>query len=74
MVFEIKLETPKDVKNLNDAALDYFGDLTVNCGASSFDARSLLGLFTLIGKKGIKVVAPDHENPQKFEEFIKRIG
>ena len=74
MVFEIKLESPKDVENLTDAALDYFGDLTVNCGASSFDARSILGLFTLIGKKGITIAAPDNENPKKFAEFIKRIG
>ena len=74
MTFEIKLENPKDVKELNDAAFDYNGKLTVNCGATSIDAKSLLGLFTLIGKKGIKVVAPDHENPKKFVEFIKRIG
>ena len=74
MTFEIKLESPEDVKGLTDAALDYNGKLSVNCGASSFDARSLLGLFTLIGKKGITLVAPDHENPNKFSEFIKRFG
>lgn len=74
MVFEIKLESPKDVKNLNDAALDYCGELKVNCGSSSMNAQSLLGLFTLIGKKGITIVAPDNENPKKFERFIKQLG
>lgn len=74
MVFEIKLENPKDVKNLNDAALDYFGKLHVNCGATSIDAKSLLGLFTLIGKKGIKLVAPDHEDPLKFAELTKKLS
>ena len=73
MVYEIKLNSPKDVKDLNDAALDYTGDLTVACGATSLNAKSLLGLFTLIGKKGIKLVAPDHENPQKFISFIERL-
>jgi hypothetical protein len=73
MVYEIKLASPKDVKNLNDAALDYEGKLLVNCGSTSIDARSLLGLFTLIGRKGVKLVAPDHENPNKFAEIVKRI-
>jgi hypothetical protein len=74
MTFEIKLENPKDVKNLNTAALDYSGKLMVNCGASSFDARSILGLFALIGRKGITLVAPDHESPEKFAEVIKKIS
>lgn len=74
MVFEIKLESPKDVVELNDAALDYEGKLSVNCGATSIDAKSLLALFTLIGRKGIKLVAPDHEDPKTFAEIVKRIG
>ena len=74
MTFEIKLESPEDVKELTNAALDYKGKLSVNCGASSFDARSLLSLFTLIGKKGITVTAPDSENPKKFAKFVKRIS
>lgn len=74
MTFEIKLENPKDVKDLNDAALEYSGKLSVNCGATSIDAKSLLGLFTLIGKNGITLVAPDHESPKKFADFIKKIS
>jgi hypothetical protein len=74
MVYEIKLCSPKDVKDLNEAALDYEGKLTVNCGSTSIDAKSLLALFTLIGRKGVKLVAPDHENPDKFAEIVKQIG
>jgi hypothetical protein len=74
MVFNIQLESPEDVKTLNDAALDYEGKLTVNCGATSIDAKSLLALFTLIGRKGINLVAPDHESPHKFAEIVKKIG
>ena len=74
MVFNIQLETPEDVKALNDAALDYEGKLTVNCGSTSIDAKSLLALFTLIGRKGINLVAPDHESPRKFAEIVKKIG
>ena len=74
MTVEIKLESPKDVKELNDAALDYLGKLTVNCGSTSIDAKSLLALFTLVGRKGIRLVAPDHENPKKFAEIAKHFS
>ena len=74
MVYEIKLTSPKDVKNLNNAALDYEGELSVNCGSTIINAKSLLALFALIGKKNIKLVAPDHENPNKFIDIIKKLG
>ena len=73
MVYEIKLSSPTDVKTLNDAALEYDGKLSVNCGSISVDAKSLLALFALIGHKNIKLVAPDHENPDKFSEIIKKV-
>jgi hypothetical protein len=74
MTVEIKLESPKDVKELNDAALDYLDKLTVNCGSTSIDAKSLLALFTLVGRKGIRLVAPDHANPKKFAEIAKQFS
>jgi hypothetical protein len=74
MVYEIHLSSPKDVKTLNEMATKYDGKLTVNCGSTIVDARSLLALFALIGRQGIKLVAPDHENPNKFIEIVKKIG
>lgn len=73
MVYEIKLRSPKDVKNLNEAALNYEGELFVNCGSTSVNAKSLLALFTLIGSKNINLVAPDHHNPEKFVEVIRKL-
>ena len=74
MTFKIKLDNPKDVKRLNEAALDYEGELTVNCGSTIIDAKSILALFTLIGRKNIKLVAPDSENPEKFIKIVKKIS
>lgn len=74
MVYEIKLSSPKDVETLNRAAAQYDGKLTVNCGSVSVDARSLLALFALIGRKNIKLVAPDHDSPSKFAEVVKKIN
>lgn len=73
MVYEIKLNSPKDVKVLSDAALDFDGNLTVSCGSTIIDARSLLALFTLIGRKNIKLVGPDHGDSDKFIKIIKQI-
>jgi hypothetical protein len=71
-----RLTFTKDYKTgvLNEMATKYDGKLTVNCGSTIVDARSLLALFALIGRQGIKLVAPDHENPNKFIEIVKKIG
>ena len=74
MVYEIRLNSPKDVKNLNDAAFNYDGKLTVSSGAVTVDAKSILALFALIGKKNIKLVAPDHEKHEKFIAFLEELG
>lgn len=74
MVYEIKLSSPKEAKTLNDAAFNYNGKLTVNCGSTIVDAKSILALLALIGRKNIKLVAPDHEDPNKFTEIIKQLG
>ena len=74
MIFEIKLNSPKDIEKLNSIASDYDGKLIVNCGSTSIDAKSILSLFTLIGRKGIHLVAPDHDNPNKFVEVVKKLS
>ena len=56
-----------------DAALDYDGELFVNCDSISVNAKSLLALFTLIGRKNVKLVAPDHHSPAKFAEMVKKL-
>ena len=71
MVYEIKLDKLEDAKNLNDAALNYNGKLMVSCGSTMVDAKSILALFALIGRKNVKLVAPDHESPEKLSNFVK---
>jgi hypothetical protein len=73
MVYEIKLDKLEDAKNLNDAALNYNGKLMVSCGSTMVDAKSILALFALIGRKNVKLVAPDHESPEKLSNFVKRL-
>lgn len=72
MTCQIVLKTMDDVKNLNDIAFDYDGKITVSNGLDYIDARSILFLFNLIGKP-INLVFPDHEQPDKISNFLKRI-
>ena len=74
MVFEIKLNDFDDAKRLNDVAHNYDGKLTVSSGVTAVDAKSLLALLTLIGKRSINLVAPDHEKPDKFMTFLRQLG
>ena len=73
MVYQIKLNSLKDARDLCNAALEYDGELNVNCGSISVNAKSLLALFTLIGSKNLNLVAPDHHNPEKFVEVIRKL-
>ena len=74
MVFKIELNNLDDAKKLNSVAHDYDGKLTVSSGATVVDAKSLLALLTLIGKKSVHLVAPDHECPDRFMTFLKNLG
>ena len=47
--------------------------VTVSCGTVILDARSILGLLSLIGQH-IYLSAPDHSNPEDFSKLIKKIG
>ena len=76
MVYPIIMKNDKDVYRVNKIASQYPYDLTI----SSIDgpqvilnAKSLLGLFSLIGKK-VYLVAPDHSSPSEFDKIIKKIN
>lgn len=72
MTCEIVLKSTSDIKNLNDAAFGYDGKITVSSGRFYIDARSILSLFALVGKK-VNLVFPDHERPEKINKLLKKI-
>lgn len=73
MIYPIKLESTQDVVKLNNFAANEDYDLSVSSGNTMIDAKSLLALFTLVGKTCV-LVAPDHLNPKKFMRLIERMG
>ena len=75
MVYPIVMKTQEDVIRVNEIASRQMFDLflsTVNGPYISVDAKSLLAMFSLIGRE-VYLVAPDDLNPKYFSKLIKRM-
>lgn len=75
MFIELKFKSPEDVKNVNKVASEQEFDMFVSDenGTTQVNAKSILALFTLIGKH-VRLVAPDHIEPDKFIEAVRSLG
>jgi hypothetical protein len=72
MVFPITLNDKKDILRLNELATKESFSLKVSNGSIIIDAKSLLALFSLMGKT-VNLDAPDSADPIRFKNFIKKI-
>ena len=72
MVFPIALNSKKDILRLNELATKESFNLKVSNGSIIIDAKSLLALFSLIGKT-VNLVEPDSADPEGFKNLIKKI-
>ena len=74
MVYATRLSTAEDAIKLNRLATAQSFNVTVTNGKTLvIDAKSLLALFTMIGKD-VNLVAPDHASPEEFMDFVKKLG
>lgn len=75
MVLDIQLKNKTDVEHLNAEACKSGENLWVHSadGLIMVDARSLLALFSLIGKP-CKLVGEDYINPQVLTRVARRAG
>ena len=72
MVFPITLANKEDIFKLNKLATKESFNLKVSNGSIIIDAKSLLALFSLVGKT-VNLVAPDSADPERFMNLIKKI-
>ena len=72
MVYPICFKSPADVTRISDTIANTGIPMYVSCGNVYIDARSVLGLFALIGKD-VLLVAPDGMNPQKFMKLAQSL-
>ena len=73
MICPIRMKDQRDVARVSKVACESGLDMKVHCGSIMIDPRSILALFTLLGK-GAVLVAPDSVNPGDFAKIVKKMG
>ena len=69
----IDIKNKEQVEKINELACKAPYEIWLNSGALMLDARSLLGLFALIGKKTY-VVAEDNVDPKSFGKLVYQMA
>lgn len=72
MTRTIDIKTKEQVEKINRLASEAPYEVWLSAGDVMLDARSLLSLFTLIGKR-THVVADDDVNPKNFDHLVSRM-
>ena len=73
MFREIEIRNEAQVEKINQLACDAPYEVWLSSGSVMLDARSLLGLFALVGKKA-HVVVEDHVTPRAFQELVTKMA
>ena len=71
MYREIEIKDEAQVEKINQLACETPYEVWLSSGSIMLDARSLLGLFALVGKKA-HVVVEDYVTPRAFHKLAPR--
>ena len=72
MVKSIEITNNQQVQRISDLASKAPYEVWLSDGAVMLDARSLLGLFALVGKR-VNVVAGDRVDPKAFGKLVSKM-
>lgn len=72
MVYPYKINSKEDLVKLCELASKENFPIYISTSYGQIDARSLLGLFTIVGKD-INLVAGDHSCVKDFTKFITKL-
>ena len=72
MVYPYKIETKEDLYRLSELASKEDYPIYISTDYGMLDAKSLLALFTILGKE-VNLVAPDHANSKDFLTFVSKL-
>ena len=72
MTKEIEIKNEAQVRKINQLASKAPYEVWLSNGTLMLDARSLLGLFALVGQRA-RVVAEDNVDPWRFERLVERM-
>lgn len=72
MIYPYIIETKEDLYRLSELASQEDYPIYISTDMGQLDAKSLLALFTILGKE-VNLVAPDHANAKDFVHFIEKL-
>lgn len=72
MVYPYKIHNTEDLVRLSELACKEDYPIYISTPYGQVDARSLLGLFTVVGQD-INLVAGDHSCVKEFTKFITKL-
>ena len=70
---EIEIKDKAQVEKINRLATEVPYEVWLSTGTLMLDARSLLGLYALIGKR-VKVVTEDDVNPKMVQRLVAKMA
>lgn len=73
VTYPFKIESKEDLYRLSELASKEDFSIYLSTNSEIFDAKSLLALFTILGKE-VSLTAPDHVDAQKFTKFIEKLN
>ena len=73
MFKEIEIKNEAQVEKINRLACNAPYEVWLHAGNVMLDARSLLGLFALVGRKA-NVVVEDDVAPRSFQKLVAKMG
>lgn len=72
MVREIEIKDSEQIKRINEMACKAPYEVWLSTSMVMLDARSLLGLYALVGQR-VHVVAEDNINPKSFNKLVDKM-
>ena len=73
MMKTIEITSKSQVERINQLASEVPYEVWLSTDTVMLDARSLLGLFALVGKKA-RVVVADNVNPKAFGKLVDKMA
>lgn len=71
MIQPIRFESQEDIYRFSELAAKEDFNIYISTSYGQLDAKSLLALFTILGKD-VNIVAPDHTSPEAFFAFLEK--
>ena len=72
MVYPVHLDSKEKIEKISNLACKEPFDIWISSDMDMLNAKSLLGLYSLVGKD-VLVVAEDNANPERFLRVVRKM-